>query len=142
MFVEKLTIDELVQFITNNELISYSENVDSMYPEYEKMRQIAISRKYDFSNISNYSVKNGKASFNIDSNEFLFTDFDYISPFVIRLIDGIVDKDWIKFMANKFGDEYKAAFLEYRQEQKEKKLKEYAENYDDYTKSYEEELEM
>lgn len=140
MFVEKLTKDELIQFITNNELKRNRENRNDEFPEFEDARQRELSRNFDFANISNYSVKNGKVSFKININKFVFTDFDYISPFMIRLKANIVDKDWIRFMSDKFGDEYKTAFLEYRKKQKEKYLKETAEKYDNQTKNYEREL--
>ena len=67
---------------------------------------------------------------------FKFTDFDYNTNYTIVLYKGVHDKDWIKFMYEKFGEEYKEAFLNFREEEKRQILEDTAKRFDEDTMEY------
>lgn len=102
MYIEKLTDAEIKSYI------------DSYYsdPKYD------LAKQYN----SNFSVvkitrKQGKiTAFLHDRSNIEITDFDYKPSHIIRLCSGMHDKNWLKFMYEKFGEEYKIAFLEFRKE--------------------------
>ena len=121
MFVEKLTKDDIVNYIANYEIVKYDESV---------------KRQYDFNLISNYKVTAGKITFSIRNINFEITDFDFETNYTIKL-KGVHNKNWLNFMYEKFGDAYKKAFLAYRSQEKKKLLEETAKNFDDDTADYE-----
>ena len=102
MYIEKLTDEEIKSYVD-----CYYSN-----PKYD------LAKQYN----GNFSVvkitrKKGKITvFLRDRSNIEITDFDYKPSHIIRLLSGMHDKNWLKFMYEKFGEEYKTAFLEFRKE--------------------------
>ena len=149
MFVEKLKKEDIISFIKANcvDNVEYEKAKPGESEEYKRLREFSndwkkqeIDRIYDTSRIKNYETKDGKISFEINSKKFTFTDFDFIQSGVIKLKSYALDTDWLKFMASKFGDEYKKAFATHRQQEKEEYLKNESKKFDDYTKTCKDEL--
>ena len=126
MFVEQLTKEDLIEYLTNHELIKYDESIKS---------------QYDFSLIENYKVKEGKITFKIRDIKLKFTDFDYNTNYTLKLYNGVHNKCWINFMYKKFGTKYKTAFLTFREQEKSAILEAAAKRFDEDTSKYENELE-
>ena len=122
MFVEHLTKEDLIDYLTNYELVNYNEFAKS---------------RYDFNAIEDYKVKEGKITFRIRDIKLKFTDFDYNTNYTIKLYNGVHNKSWINFMYKKFGSKYKAAFLTFREQEKSAILEATAKRFDEDTSKYE-----
>ena len=121
MFVEQLSREDLIDYITNYELVKYDDYVRS---------------QYDFNAISNYKVSKGKITFRIRDKKFKFTDFDYTTNYVIALYKGVHNGRWLHFMSRKFGNAYKIAFLTFREQEKNSVLEATGKRFDEDTLKY------
>lgn len=121
MFVEKLSKEDLIDYISKYELVNYDEYARS---------------QYDFNAITNYNVREGKITFRINDKKFKFTDFDYTTNFIIRFQKGTHNEKWLHFMFKKFGNPYKVAFLTFREQEKKRVLEKTEKNFDDKTLEY------
>lgn len=126
MFVEKLTKDEIIDFITNHEIAK---------------RNDYVKVQYDFNEIDNYNVSESEITFRIRDKKFKFTDFDYSSNYTNTSYSGLHDKNWLRFMYNRFGNPYKIAFLSFREQEKRDILEATAKRFDEDTEMYENGLE-
>lgn len=120
MFVEKLKKEDLIEFLTTKKLIKFDEDIKSNL----------------FNAIEKYKVKEGEITFQIRNRRFKFIDFDYISNYTIKLYNGVHDQDWLEFMYEKFEEEYKSAFLDFRKQEKKQVLEDYAKRFDEDTAKY------
>lgn len=120
MFVEKLKKEDLIEFLTTKKLIKFDEDIKSNL----------------FNAIEKYKVKEGEITFQIRNRRFKFIDFDYISNYTIKLYNGLHDQDWLEFMYEKFEEEYKSAFLDFREQEKKQVLEDYAKRFDEDTAKY------
>ncbi len=121
MFVEQLSKEDLIEYITKIELINGDNKVNE---------------RFDFSAMSNYKVGKGRISFGIRDMKFNFTDFDYSTNYRIPLYKGVHNKNWLSFMSKKFGNPYKIAFLTFREQEKKSVLDATAKRFDEDTKKY------
>lgn len=121
MFVEQLSREDLINYITNYELPQYDDYV---------------KQQYDFNAITNYKVSDGKITFRIRDKKFKFTDFDYTTNYKIALYNGVHNERWLNFMSKKFGNPYKIAFLTFREQEKESVLEATAKRFDEDTIKY------
>ena len=121
MFVEKLSKKDIIEYITKYELPNYDDYVKS---------------QYDFSAITNYKVGEGKITFKIRDKKFKFTDFDYTTNYTIALYNGVHHKRWLSFMYKRFGEEYRQAFLSFREQEKIAVLNATEKRFDEDTEKY------
>ncbi|MGN0798196.1 MAG: hypothetical protein ACI4L7_01280 [Christensenellales bacterium] len=121
MFVEQLSIEELINYIIDYDLPQYDEHV---------------RHQYDFDAIADYKVSDGSVTFRIDDMIFNFTDFDYATNYTRDLRYGLHNEKWLNFMTRKFGKTYTSAFLNFRKKEKEILLKVTAKNFDNNTINY------
>ena len=126
MFVEKLKKEDFVQFIK----------------EITNGKFFMISGLYDTTKLENYKVEDGKVTFNNTYIKFVFTDFNFTdSGRENRIVpQKEYSKRWLKFMYERFGEQYKSAFLAHRKELRSDALKNFASSYDENTKKYADEL--
>ena len=121
MFVERLTIEDIKEYIINYELSQYDD---------------FVKKDYDFNAVSNLKVSDGKITFRIRDIKFKFTDFDYKSNRIISLYDGVHSKRWLNFMYKRFGEEYRQAFLSFREQEKIAVLNATEKRFDEDTEKY------
>lgn len=117
MFVEQLSREDLIDYITKHELVKYDEYTRS---------------QYNFNAITDYNVCEGNITFRINNKKFMFTDFDYLE----NSRKSTHNKRWLYFMFKKFGNPYKLAFLAFREQEKKRKLKAIEKGFDDETLKY------
>lgn len=120
MFIQKLNKSDFVNFIkaiysNTNYLIDFTQDIDNMISFKKTDKRVVIKTP------------------NIIYN---FTDFDFQKSGNYNLIDGNHDKRWLKFMYGKFGDEYKQAFLVYRETEKQQVLERCSKKFDSYTEEF------
>jgi len=121
MFVEQLSKEDIIEYITNYELPKYDDY---------------MKNQYDFKAITNYKVSEGKITFRIRDKKFKFTDFDYTTNYIIACYNGVHSKRWLNFMYKRFGEEYKQAFLSFREREKIEVLKAAEKRFDEDTSKY------
>ena len=95
MFVERLSLSDIREFM------------DSDFANSSEL----VRNAYSFDGASSYETKGDKIVVKIAETKFILTDFDYKTSGTVSLYDGNHHKAWIKFMYEKFGQEYKKAFL-------------------------------
>ncbi len=123
MFVEKLTMTDIKTFLENR---------------FGKIETL-IPNLFVFDNPIYYVNNNDKIVFCTEYVKYTFTDFEFVSCAKHGTINPeINNKSWLKFMYNKFGDEYKKEFLKMREAKKESQMRKYENSYDNETKKLEE----
>lgn len=129
MFVEKLSKQDIIDFYVNVYLESFKKDSYFLYYKNETNSKLNeyIEDNLSPNNITLYKVVGDKITFSVDNHNIKISDFDFISNRVRGFEDGIHNKDWLIFMANKFGDEYATAFLDFKN--KEEQLKKIANNF-------------
>lgn len=127
MFIEKLTKEEIAEILSN---------------KYSGI-ETKISDLHRFDNPVAFNKVNGSVVFETKYIYYVLTDYEFAAVDKNRIgtkNKGFVtrfDRDLISYMYNRFGEEYKRSFLEYRQETKQLSLKQAAQVYDQETKNIE-----
>lgn len=121
MFVEQLSKEDFIDYLTKYELVRYDEYTKS---------------QYDFNAITDYKVCEGKVTFRINDKKFKFTDYYFRTNYIIVLRRDAHDKNWLNFMFKKFGNPYKFAFLKFRELEKSRVLDETGAIFDNDTLNY------
>lgn len=130
MFIEKLTREDIAKFLANK----YS-GVETKIQDYYRFDHPVAFNRY-----------NNSLVFETEYVCYLFTDFEYASldknfiskngrRFVTRF-----DRDWMNYLYSRFKEEYKRAFLNYRELNKQSVLNMTAESYNEETKKIEDEF--
>jgi len=131
MFVERLSKEELEEFAKRDKYVEEGR---------------IVRNSYDENQVRYFEVCDGRVTFSIGRVDFLFTDFDCSNNYVFRSYNGSHNKDWLAFMFEKFGMEYKLAFYKYRTMEKRRLLKQLSDRIDSdnarYEKIFEEEKEI
>ena len=153
MFVEKLTKEDLIDFIKCKNFTS---------DEDEKV-------VFDFDNMTDLVVKSGKVSFSLPYKKYtkpyryILNHCSRIPDFKTREVEGfliieafdfgfsidetfsirndVLNKSWLRFMYSKFGEKYKKEFLKFREAKKAEVLKATASEFDNETKKWTNSLE-
>lgn len=134
MFVEHITVEEVKEFIN---LYYYKDRVKRIYAAKKNLEDSqnksesnalfiakAAAELWDPENINSFvrddsaiyvSIKGSKWG----ENDMVFTDFDFTSSTIHRLVYTNYDKNWVNFMYGKMdklglGEEYKAEFAKLR----------------------------
>ena len=127
MFIEKLSKEDVAKFLNKK----------------FKQRVELLTDMYDFNNPCFYENVDGKITLKTKYNSFTLTDFEFEYSFGTLLSENAkYDKDWLNFMYAKFGEEYKKAFLNMRENLKNEAIKKYEEKYDKDTEKFENEFKM
>ena len=108
MFVERLKKEDFAKFILDDKYIE---------SEYKAFGETIVDA------ISEFEVENGRVTFSVGRVDFLFTDFDCLNNYVFRSYNGSHNKDWLAFMYQKFGTEFKHEFYKYRTQEKRRMMK-------------------
>ena len=127
MYIEKLTKEDVAEFLAN---------------KYSGI-ETKISDLHRFDHPVAFNVFNGAIVFETEYVSYVLTDYEYAAVdknrrgtrdrgFVTRF-----DRDLISYMYERFGEEYKKSFLEYRQTGKRATLQQAAQKYDEETENIE-----
>lgn len=119
MFIERLTKQDIKEYLENSGEI-----------------ELFLPIIFDDDNIAK-CIKNGEITFYAGNSVCFASDYQFTRLGLIQLVRCNHNKKWLKFMHNKFGEEYKAAFVEQRKLEREQALAEYAKKFDQNTEEFE-----
>lgn len=112
MYIEKLTKGDIINF--------YNENVyKTLLSKNRKIGIDYIVLKYSPNHIKDYVSENGQVTFNVSDMSVSLSDYDFKTNRTFKLNKFLCNKDWLKFMYSKFGDEYLKSFVAFREDAKQ-----------------------
>ena len=112
MYIEKLTKGDIINF--------YNENVyKTLLSKNRKIGIDYIVLKYSPNHIKDYVSENGQVTFNVSDMSVSLSDYDFKTNRTFKLNKFLCNKDWLKFMYSKFGDEYLKSIVAFREDAKQ-----------------------
>lgn len=126
MFIEKISKEEIIAF-SKDFLKKFQEENPHIY--------------FELNQIFRYKKNKGVVTFALSGVAFTVSDFDFKNDYLTNCNRFGVDKAWLKFMYDKFGEEYKKAFFKNREKQRQLVIKETANKFDLSTAEYKATLE-